>query len=369
MIADRSKGGIAALTSHEPVLRIRVSAAVTVSSLLPASASAHTFGRLYNLPVPFWLYGFGAAAALVLSFGIVGFLVASPESAPAERARDIAAAALGASAAPRSPGPGAAGGERLRAAAVRPHRSVRHRQPLPELQHDLLLDRVPAGVRLSHGNRRRSVRGDQSLARDRAGDREGLPGLHARRVRYPPALAYWPALCLYMAFIWIELFGRTRPVTLAAYLLAYTGMNLVGVWLFGSAAWFRYCEFLSVFLRLLGRISPFEYRPEQPDGAASRLRWRVPFSGLVTERAESPSLLVFVLFIALVHRLRWAARDRGLGRAALVLRGLWSGVDWNAHALLSDVGAGDRLRHLLAAGVAVLVSRGLPALRPGSRGA
>src|SRR5262245_31294635 len=63
---------------------------MTVPSLLPASAGAHTFGQLYNLPVPFWLYGFGAAAALVLSFGIVGAFVAAPTSAAPERSRDIA---------------------------------------------------------------------------------------------------------------------------------------------------------------------------------------------------------------------------------------------------------------------------------------
>ena len=60
-----------------------------LATWLPASASAHSFGRLYNLPVPFWLYGFGAAAALVLSFVIVGVFVAAPRSAVPEGAREI----------------------------------------------------------------------------------------------------------------------------------------------------------------------------------------------------------------------------------------------------------------------------------------
>src|SRR3989442_12116389 len=67
----------------------RRSIATTALLLLPASAGAHTFGQLYNLPVPFWLYGFGAAAALVLSFGIVGVFVAASPSAAPEGSRDI----------------------------------------------------------------------------------------------------------------------------------------------------------------------------------------------------------------------------------------------------------------------------------------
>src|SRR5262245_15855319 len=66
-----------------------VSVRLAVWLLLPASASAHSFGALYNLPVPFWLYGFGAAAALVLSFLIVGVFVAAPHSAAPEGSRDI----------------------------------------------------------------------------------------------------------------------------------------------------------------------------------------------------------------------------------------------------------------------------------------
>src|SRR3989442_2523270 len=68
----------------------RRSIATTALLLLPASAGVHTFGQLYNLPVPFWLYGFGAAAALVLSFAIVAAFVAAPASAATESSRDIA---------------------------------------------------------------------------------------------------------------------------------------------------------------------------------------------------------------------------------------------------------------------------------------
>src|SRR5437762_9375724 len=46
-----------------------------VAAVLSASgsASAHTFGTVYNLPVPFWMYAYGASAALIVSFAIVAY--------------------------------------------------------------------------------------------------------------------------------------------------------------------------------------------------------------------------------------------------------------------------------------------------------
>jgi hypothetical protein len=40
---------------------------------LAPPALAHGLGRPYNLPVPFWLYAWGAAAALLVSFVVAGY--------------------------------------------------------------------------------------------------------------------------------------------------------------------------------------------------------------------------------------------------------------------------------------------------------
>jgi hypothetical protein len=114
-------------------------------------------------------------------------------------------------------------------------------------------------------------------------------GFSRGRYAYPAALSYWPALLFYMAFIGIELFAHTKPFSLAAILLSYSVLSLIGVWLVGSAVWFRYCEFFSVFLNLISRMAPLDYAP-------GRLRSRVPFMGLLESRAESYALLIFVLF-------------------------------------------------------------------------
>ena len=56
---------------------------------LPGVAAAHGFGRLYNLPVPFWLYAWGATAALLVSFLLVLYFVARPVGASAVTARAL----------------------------------------------------------------------------------------------------------------------------------------------------------------------------------------------------------------------------------------------------------------------------------------
>src|SRR5207253_1850866 len=107
-------------------------------------------------------------------------------------------------------------------------------------------------------------------------------------VAYPKWLAYWPALALYLVFIWLELFGAIRPLSLSIALLTYLAINTIGVGLFGGVAWFRSCEFFSVFFRLIGKMAPVRI----VDG---RMHLRAPFMGLLDEPAEDWSLVVFVL--------------------------------------------------------------------------
>ncbi len=57
--------------------------------LVPGIATAHGFGRLYNLPVPFWLYAWAAAAALLLSFLMIATLAASPKVIAATPTLDL----------------------------------------------------------------------------------------------------------------------------------------------------------------------------------------------------------------------------------------------------------------------------------------
>lgn len=110
------------------------------------------------------------------------------------------------------------------------------------------------------------------------------------RFTYPERLAFWPALLLYIGFISLELFGKIGPQGLAWLLLGYTVVNLVGVGLIGQKAWFRYVEFFAVFLRLIALMAPVTW-------SQGKAHWRIPGSGLFGQRAESYSLVLFILFM------------------------------------------------------------------------
>jgi len=269
---------------------------VGLALLLPGAAQAHSFGKLYNLPVPFWMYVYGAAAALLLSFLVVGFFVSAHRGSQHRRSHDL-----------------------TRASWIRVLRNLRVMPALRGLSVFILLLCIATGF-FGNGDPYRNFSmtffwvifvlgfsylsalfGDLYAAINPwqvIADALGRVFKHYTqgRWRYPVALAYWPALAIYMGFIWIELFMFNRPSTLAKMLTAYTVLNLVGVWSIGRTAWFRYCEFFSVFLRLLAKMSPFDYTPAQ-NGEGSQLRLRAPFVGLLETRAEHFSLLLFVLFM------------------------------------------------------------------------
>src|SRR3546814_2403415 len=58
-------------------------------ALLPSAAHAHSFGRIYNLPVPFWMYAYGATAALLLSFLVFGYFVSAGHAQTDRPPRDV----------------------------------------------------------------------------------------------------------------------------------------------------------------------------------------------------------------------------------------------------------------------------------------
>ncbi|HSW11522.1 MAG TPA: hypothetical protein VLI06_01710 [Solimonas sp.] len=271
------------------------SAATLAALFIPGAAQAHSFGRLYNLPVPLWLYLYGAAAALLLSFLVAGYFVTVSGARQERPPRDISDSLL--------------------------MRGLRRALPLLQLLSLLcLLLCLATGFFGSRDPYRNfsmtffwvvfilgfsylcALAGDlyallnpwQLIAR---GVDRLFPGYARGRLRYPAVLAYWPALAFYMGFIWIELFAHVRPLFLARLLLAWSLISLAGVWLFGAAAWFRHCDFLAVFLRLLARMAPLDYRPATRPGERGRLLLRMPFAGLLQERAEHWSLLLFVLFM------------------------------------------------------------------------
>jgi hypothetical protein len=99
---------------------------------------------------------------------------------------------------------------------------------------------------------------------------EGLPD----PLPYPVRLGRWPAALGLLAFTWVELVysGRDDPSTLAVLALVYAALQLVGMGFYGVEAWTRHGDGFSVYFSMFARLSPLQWR----DG---ELRRRRPLAG------------------------------------------------------------------------------------------
>ena len=83
---------------------------------------------------------------------------------------------------------------------------------------------------------------------------------------YPGALGIWPAVGLYLVFVWFEnvFSGSYVPRNIAFFALGYTLVTFYGMAFFGRETWLRHGEAFSVFFALLGRFAPTEVRVNDP---------------------------------------------------------------------------------------------------------
>lgn len=257
--------------------------AISYFLLFPQSVSAHAFGALYNLPVPFWLYLYGAGAALVVSFLIIGFFLNQAKHSPSYTLYKISSWPLKLT-------------PYLKAFSVLTFfltilTGLFGTQSLLDnfnmtwfwiifLLGLTYLTALVGDIYFSLNPWKILVDLFEKLAGYK------FKGM----LTYPPALAYYPALIFYFFLIWTELFGLTTPFKLSHLIINYTTIVFIGSFLFGKQAWFEYGELFSVFFRLIGQISPIEKKSD-------KLYFRPPFVGLTTQSASHFSLLLFILFM------------------------------------------------------------------------
>lgn len=238
----------------------------------PGPAFAHGLGQTYDLPVPFWLYLFAAAAAVLISFVQVGLFVGDGDAAHRYPRFDLLR--IGSLRALLTARPFLAGLRLLSVALF-----------LLVVLSGLFGQQIPTGnfapafiwiiwwVGFSFfvafvGNVWPLVspwtilfEWADALAR-RLGAEKGLE----LRISYPGFLGVWPAVVLYAAFVWIELVfpGTNVPSNLALLALLYSGVTWAGMMLFGKEVWLRRGEAFSLFFGLLGRFAPTEVRLTDP---------------------------------------------------------------------------------------------------------
>ena len=111
-------------------------------------------------------------------------------------------------------------------------------------------------------------------------------------VRPLEGATHWPAAAGLFAFVWLELCYHepASPPVLTVALTAYAAVMLAGAARWGRA-WLRTGDGFGVWFGLLATMAPL-YRDDH-----DRLRWRVPFSGLasVTPRAGTAAVVLVVL--------------------------------------------------------------------------
>ncbi len=86
-------------------------------------------------------------------------------------------------------------------------------------------------------------------------------------LEYPQRLGVWPAVALFFAFAWAEnAFGESAdPRRLAAMVISYSTVTLGGMFVFGKHQWLRRGEAFSVVFGFLSRFSITEVRVTQPE--------------------------------------------------------------------------------------------------------
>lgn len=297
-------------------------AAASIAFAVPTGVEAHSFGTPYVLPVPLWMYAYGCAATLIVTFALLAWFRSEPvRSAPEMPPRDFAVV------------PALIRLMRVAAMACLiltiwaglvgtddPHRNVAMTLFWVVFLLGFAWFTVLFGNVYALSNPWRT-------AIDLL-ERAGID-LSRARLAYPARLGCWPALLLYFALIYLELFTAGTPALLAHSLLLYSGITLVGAGLFGKRTWFEKGELFAVYFRLFGIIAPIAWR-EHEDGRWSA-RLRSPVRGALAETPADLGMVLVVLFM-----LSSTAYD------SIHETELWIGLYWtNALALFLPIWDGD----------------------------
>jgi hypothetical protein len=254
---------------------------------------AHGIGGVRDLPVPLWLFFYGAGLALVLSFVALGALWRRPLLEERQRGKPlppwlqrvllgrelriavgtISVALLGL----------------VFATALVGEDSVAVNLAPTFVYVVFWLGMVPVVVLLGNVW---SVLSPWRAAADGVAWLWRRAGQTWSTADYPDRLGRWPAAVLLFAFAMLELAypNPSSPRTLAIAIALYSWITWLGMLTFGRDAWTRTGEAFAVYFELLARLSPFAVRGE---GERRRVVARLPTTGLAGEDAR-PGTIAFV---------------------------------------------------------------------------
>jgi hypothetical protein len=262
--------------------------------MAPDVAGAHGLGAVKDLPVPLWLFYYGGAIVLVLSFAALGVLWRKPRlesqldgrPLPEPLQRFLLSPSLRI----------AAGTVSLAlffvvlAACFLGEQDARVNLGPTFIWVIFWLGLVPLVVLLGNVWRVlspwRAAADAMTWVTERGGQRWSP-------TPYPERFGRWPAAFLLLFFTAFELAydSPSDPATLGFAAFIYSAVTWFGMYAFGREEWSRRGDAFSVYFELLSRLSPFAVRRD--DDGRRRIVARWPLAGL-TERDAVPGTLAFV---------------------------------------------------------------------------
>lgn len=282
----------AALTLH--------AIAAAAATALATPAGAHGFGQRYDLPIPLSFYLAGVAAAIVVSFVVVGLFVREVPRARAYPRIDLIATPLGRWIA--SPSVALALKLFVLAAFIitvvagfggdqNPYRNIAPTMVwIVGWVGVVYVSAFVGNVWLLVNPWRTIFESIETLNQAITGRREfGL------RLPYPEALGVWPAFVLLLAFAWIEVVypNPAVPRTIAWLALVYSLLTFAGMLLFGRERWLQCGEVFNLVFGTFARFAPIEIRTGR-----NRHLWLRPYgAGLLDNGPVSSSMMAFVLLL------------------------------------------------------------------------
>jgi hypothetical protein len=245
---------------------------------------AHALVGRQDLPIPTWLFAWGASLVLIASFGLLTVAWRSPRLQE-DSWRALPGRLWALLVSPAAAGLAGAIGAGLLLGVV--YAGLEGTEA-PDRNFSLTFVFVTFWLGLVvlsvlFGDIFRAFNPWRAIARVFSGAFRLVAGQSAPpALAYPERLGHLPAVLGIIAFLWLELvWGGAgsriglSPHDVAIATLVYTAVTFVGMALFGIDRWIERGEAFSVYFRMFSRLSPLEVR----DG---RLGRRKPLSGTVS---------------------------------------------------------------------------------------
>jgi hypothetical protein len=268
-------------------LSLAVCAAGLAAGVVPASASAHGLVGRSDLPVPSWLFAWGASIVLVVSFVALAVLWQRPklesvhtrELLRIPRWVDVVAGAAGVA---------------IFCCVVYAGFAGTQDAPTSNLEPTVIyvafwVGLVPLSALL--GNVFAALSPWRAIAHAAAWAGRRIGASHTPRP-YPQHLGYWPAAAGIVAFAWVELVlaNRDDPRLLAILALAYAACQLAGMYRYGIRQWSTQADPFTVYFSLFAAMAPLVRRDD-------RILARPPLAGLAELQVGPGSIALLCAII------------------------------------------------------------------------